>query len=125
MAALMISAVSFCVGMSAFRTNHGSAFHGPGEGVAVRGGFCWSWNLHGAMLPFRQGHGVPARKHHYVPQFYQKGFANADVFLCVYDRKLHTYKQLAPKVICRTEDLYTVKVQPGVNDTRIDTDIIS
>ena len=28
MAALMISGVSFCVGMSAFRTNYGSAFHG-------------------------------------------------------------------------------------------------
>ncbi len=68
---------------------------------------------------------MPARKHHYVPAFYQKGFANVDGFLWVYDRKLHTCKQLAPKVICRTENLYTVTVQPGVNDTRIETEILS
>lgn len=68
---------------------------------------------------------MPARKHHYVPQFYQKGFASADGLLWVYDRKLHIYKRLAPKVICRSENLYTVKVQPGVNDTTIETEILS
>jgi len=39
---------------------------------------------------------MAARKHHYVPVFYQKGFADANEMLSVYDRKLHTYKELHP-----------------------------
>jgi hypothetical protein len=68
---------------------------------------------------------MPARKHHFVPQFYQKGFTNPSGLLCVYDRKLHTYKHLPPKVLCREENLYTVRHEPGVNDTRIESEILS
>jgi len=68
---------------------------------------------------------MPAKKHHYVPVFYQKGFADTDNMLWVYDRKLQRYKQLHPIVVCRSEDLYTVRQEGGTNDRRIETDILS
>lgn len=68
---------------------------------------------------------MPAKKHHYVPVFYQKGFANAHGLLCVYDRKLHTYKELPPRVLCRSENLYTVRNVDGAGDQRIETEILS
>jgi hypothetical protein len=41
---------------------------------------------------------MPARKHHFVPVFYQKGFADRDGLLWVYDRKLRTFKRLHPSI---------------------------
>jgi hypothetical protein len=38
------------------------------------------------------------RKHHYIPVFYQTHFTNPEGMLWVYDRLLHTYKELSPKV---------------------------
>jgi hypothetical protein len=67
---------------------------------------------------------MPAKKHHYVPVFYQKGFACSDHLLWVYDRKLHTYKRLRPKSICWSENLYTVQNTDMSGDTRIETDIL-
>jgi hypothetical protein len=68
---------------------------------------------------------VPAKKHHYVPVFYQKEFADAEGLLWVYDRKLKTYKHLHPRVVCFTEDLYTVRPDNAPRDRRIETDILS
>lgn len=68
---------------------------------------------------------MPAKKHHHVPVFYQKGFVGADGLLWVYDRKLATYKALNPKVVCRQEDLYAVKPDKAPRDRRIETDILS
>src|ERR1051326_5448869 len=68
---------------------------------------------------------MAARKHHYVPQFYQKGFADVDGLLWVYDRKIHTYKKLHPTVICRSEDLYTIGHAHGPRDRRVETEILS
>jgi Protein of unknown function (DUF4238) len=66
-----------------------------------------------------------AKKHHYVPVFYQKGFADAEGLLWVYDRKLKTYKHLHPKIICREEDLYTVRPDNAPRDRRIETDVLA
>ncbi|HLK20916.1 MAG TPA: DUF4238 domain-containing protein [Bryobacteraceae bacterium] len=68
---------------------------------------------------------MPAKKHHYVPVFYQKGFADAEGLLWVYDRKLKNYKHLHPNVMCRAEDLYAVRPDNAPKDRRIETDILS
>ncbi len=68
---------------------------------------------------------MPAKKHHYVPVFYQKGFADADLMLWRYDRHLHEYKHLPPKVICREEDLYAVRAEDGTWDRRIESEVLS
>src|SRR6267378_317635 len=53
------------------------------------------------------------RKHHYVPVFYQKNFANSQGLLWVYDRRLKTSKQLHPRSVCFQKDLYTLKRNNG------------
>jgi hypothetical protein len=63
----------------------------------------------------------PPRKHHYVPVFYQKHFANAEGLLWVYDRKLQTYKELHPDVICFQNDFYTLKPDDGPRDQRVES----
>jgi hypothetical protein len=63
----------------------------------------------------------PPRKHHYVPVFYQKHFANAEGLLWVYDRKLKTYKELHPDVICFRNDFYTLKPDEGPRDQRVES----
>jgi hypothetical protein len=68
---------------------------------------------------------VAAKKHHYVPVFYQRGFADADLLIWRYDRLRREYKQLPPKVNCREEDLYAVRAADGTWDRRIETDVLS
>src|ERR1700682_2162478 len=68
---------------------------------------------------------MAAKKHHYVPVFYQKGFADADGLLWVYDRNHETSKQLHPKVVCRAEDLYAVRPKNAPRDRTIETDVLS
>ena len=68
---------------------------------------------------------MPARKHHYVPAFYQRGFADADFLIWRYDRLRREYKQLPPRVNCREEDLYAVRAADGTWDRRIETDVLS
>ncbi len=48
------------------------------------------------------------KRHHYVAEFYQKGFAGADELLWVYDRKIRTFKKIHPRVICCEKELYTI-----------------
>jgi hypothetical protein len=52
-----------------------------------------------------------ARRHHYVPQFYQKGFADADQRLWLYDRRTQKYCKAHPVNICCENDLYMI--DPG------------
>ncbi|MGA2301769.1 MAG: DUF4238 domain-containing protein [Candidatus Acidiferrum sp.] len=61
------------------------------------------------------------RKHHYVPVFYQKHFANASGLLWVYDRHRKVYQELAPKVVCSQKDLYTLKPDKAPKDQRIES----
>lgn len=61
------------------------------------------------------------RKHHYVPVFYQNKFANAQGLLWVYDRKLKTYDERHPKVICVETDLYAVKPEGAPSDQQIES----
>jgi len=65
-------------------------------------------------------------KHHYVAQFYQKGFTDphSDGLVWVYDRQLKTYKRLPPKVVCCAKDFYAVKPEGAATDQRIETDIL-
>jgi hypothetical protein len=65
------------------------------------------------------------RKHHYVPVFYQRNFANSEGLLWVYDRRLKTYKELNPRVICFEKDLYAVKPEHGVRDRRLESLVLS
>jgi hypothetical protein len=67
---------------------------------------------------------MASKKHHYVPVFYQKGFANADLTVWRYDRLLREYKPVPPKVNCREEDLYAVRAADGTWDRRIETDVL-
>jgi len=67
-----------------------------------------------------------ARKHHYIPVFYQKHFTNPNGLLFVYDRKLQTYKELHPRSVCHQSDLYTIKPTDGrPADRRIETHVLS
>ncbi len=65
------------------------------------------------------------RKHHYVPVFYQRNFANSEGLLWVYDRRLKTYKELNPRVICFEKDLYAVKPEHGARDRRLESLVLS
>jgi len=68
---------------------------------------------------------MPAKNHHYVPIFYQKGFAQADQMLWRYDRRLREYKNLHPIVNCVEQDLYAVRAADGTWDRRIESDVLS
>jgi hypothetical protein len=61
------------------------------------------------------------RKHHYVPVFYQKNFANSRGLLWVYDRKLRTHKELHPRSICFQKDLYTLKRENAPWERRVES----
>ena len=54
-----------------------------------------------------------ARKHHYVPVFYQNHFTNDNGLLFVYDRKRQIYLELHPRSICHQSDLYATKPTDG------------
>jgi len=59
--------------------------------------------------------------HHYIPEFYQKKFANApDDRLHFYNRKEKKYGQAHPRVLCREHDLYTIDPNGG-RDHRIES----
>jgi hypothetical protein len=66
-----------------------------------------------------------AKKHHYVPVFYQKYFANKKGLLWAYDRKLKTYKELPPRSLCCQTDLYALKPKGRPRDRRIETQYLS
>jgi hypothetical protein len=61
------------------------------------------------------------RKHHYVPVFYQKNFANENGLLWIYDRRRQTYLALHPKSICYQKDLYAIKPDDAPRDQRIES----
>jgi Protein of unknown function (DUF4238) len=65
------------------------------------------------------------RKHHYVPKFYQRGFADLEGLLWVYDRQQQVYRHLAPQVVCREQNLYAVRPDGVPPDQRVETDILS
>ena len=65
------------------------------------------------------------RKHHYIPVFYQNQFANSKGLLWVYDRCLHTYKELAPRSVCFEKDLYALKQENAPRDRRIESLVLS
>ncbi len=67
-----------------------------------------------------------ARKHHYVPVFYQNHFTNENGLLIVYDRKRQTYQELHPRSICHQSDLYATRPLDGrPRDRRMETNILS
>lgn len=66
-----------------------------------------------------------ARRHHYVPQVYQKRFANESGLLWVYDRETGTLGERHPTVICREKDLYAVKPQDAKRDQRLESIVLS
>jgi hypothetical protein len=65
------------------------------------------------------------RKHHYIPIFYQRRFANSNGLLWVYDRLDKTYKELHPKSICFEKDLYATKPKEQPRDRRIESNVLS
>jgi hypothetical protein len=69
--------------------------------------------------------GKEPRKHHYVPVFYQKHFADADELLWVYDRQRRTFKKLHPLVICFEKDLYALKPDDKPRDPRIESKVLA
>lgn len=65
------------------------------------------------------------RKHHYIPVFYQNQFTNTKGLIWVYDRRLHTYKELPPKSVCFEKDLYALKPENAPWDRRIESLVLS
>lgn len=68
--------------------------------------------------------GKGPRKHHYVPLFYQKHFANVAELLWVYDRQQRTFKELHPSVICFKKDLYALKPEDKPINTTVETKVL-
>lgn len=66
-----------------------------------------------------------ARKHHYLPVFYQKRFADDMGLLWVYDRKRATYKRLHPRAVCCENDFYTIFSKDGAHLRTIETEFMS
>jgi hypothetical protein len=66
----------------------------------------------------------PPRRHHYIPQWYQAGFADNEGLLWVYDRQTQRFRQDIPKNICCERDLYTID-PAGRRDRRIETEFMS
>jgi hypothetical protein len=64
------------------------------------------------------------RKHHYVPVFYQRNFANEAGLLWVYDRQRATFNELHPNVICFEKDLYAVKPENKPRDMRVESKVL-
>lgn len=50
--------------------------------------------------------GIESKRHHYLPQFYLKGFASANK-ICVYDRELNEYRIQTPVNTAIEKDYYT------------------
>ena len=46
------------------------------------------------------------RKHHYVPKFYLKKFADSDGYLWTYDRVKHRLFKVLPKTLLRKRPLH-------------------
>ena len=69
--------------------------------------------------------GKDPRKHHYVPVFYQRNFANEAGLLWVYDRQRQTLKELHPRVICYEKDLYSVKPENKPRNTQVESKVLS
>jgi len=65
------------------------------------------------------------RKHHYVPDFYQRKFTNENGLLWVYDRLKKTFKELPPRVICCEHDLYAVKPENKPRDMQVELNVLS
>jgi hypothetical protein len=65
-----------------------------------------------------------AQRHHYVPEFYQKGFTS-EGRVWKYDRRFHSYKRCYPKENCFEWDLYAVRPDNGPEDRRIETHVLS
>jgi len=63
------------------------------------------------------------RRHHYLPQWYQTGFADTDGRLWLYDRKAQTYRKAHPRYVCCEKDLYTIDPD-GIQDQRIEREIL-
>lgn len=55
------------------------------------------------------------RRHHYVPEIYQKGFVDRDERLWLYDRQLQRYRKVHPRHICRENELYTIAPEAEQN----------
>lgn len=64
------------------------------------------------------------KRHHYVAEVYQRGFADVDECLWVYDRRAQRFKKLHPRVICCENDLYTLDPQ-GVQNSQIESKWLS
>src|SRR6185437_92576 len=52
-----------------------------------------------------------SKRHHYVPEFYQKGFAKGEDRLWLYDRRTQRHSKAHPRNICCEKELYTIDPQ--------------
>lgn len=60
------------------------------------------------------------KRHHYLPEFYLKGFSR-DKVLFVYDRELNEYREQNPKDTAVISHYYTLKDDEGKKNTEIET----
>jgi hypothetical protein len=48
------------------------------------------------------------KRHHYIPEFYQSGFVDADGYFWLYDRKVQVFRKAHPRTTCYEKELYTI-----------------
>ncbi len=60
------------------------------------------------------------KRHHYVPQFYLKSFANDREQIWVYDRKTREYRQQSVKDTAVQQNYYRVRTKDGKHSTEIE-----
>jgi len=55
------------------------------------------------------------KRHHYVPEAYQRGFADTDDRLWFYDRLSRQFRKVHPRHICCERELYTINPDGDAN----------
>jgi len=64
--------------------------------------------------------GKSSRRHHYLPQFYQKRFAGDDGLVCIFDRETKEFRHQPPLNTALQRDFYTITDKQGVKSEAIE-----
>jgi Protein of unknown function (DUF4238) len=61
-----------------------------------------------------------SKRHHYLPQFYLKGFTGEGGLLCIFDRKTNTFRKQQPLNTAHEREFYTTINNQGVKSDGIE-----
>jgi len=70
-------------------------------------------------FPRRYAFNTNPKKHHFLPQFYLRGFSRED-HVCLYDREKREYRRQKPINIAFVKHFYTTALEGGESDTLVE-----